>query len=138
MPNIQNGVGKTAAVARLKGRGRTVLVFHTCVRSSWMEILDGIGRFARACDWRLQVVEHVPPREAIAELVEFWRPDGVIVEGGMDENGIFNGDVFGKLPVVYLMCDERNLANELRVPDDGAILGIDDDENVTENASPER
>ena len=56
----------------------------------------------------------------------------------MDENGIFNGDVFGKLPVVYLMCDERNLANELRVPDDGAILGIDDDENVTENASPER
>ena len=109
MPYMQNGVGKTAAVARLKGRGRTVLVFHTCVRSSWMEILDGIRRFARACDWRLQVVEHVPPREAIAELVEFWRPDGVIGEGGMDENGIFNGDVFGKLPVVYLMCDERNL-----------------------------
>ena len=86
-----------------------MLVFHTCVRSSWMEILDGIRRFARENDWRLQVVEHVPPREAISELVGFWSPDGVIAEGGMDENGIFNGDVFGKLPVVYLMCDEKNL-----------------------------
>lgn len=74
-----------------------------------MEMLDGIRRFARENDWRLQVVEHVPPREAIAELVEFWSPKGVIAEGGMDENGIFSGDVFGMLPVVYLMCDERNL-----------------------------
>ena len=106
---MQSRAGSAGPRAKPKVRGHTVLVFHTCVRSSWMEILDGIRRFARENDWRLQIVEHVPPREAIAELVGFWRPDGVIVEGGMDENGIFNGDVFGKLPVVYLMCDERNL-----------------------------
>ena len=106
---VQSGAQGMCRKTTAKGRRRTILVIHTCVRSSWMEILDGIRRFARDHEWRLQVVEHVPPRDAIPELVDFWRPDGVIAEGGMDENGIFNGNVFGNLPVVYLMCNERNL-----------------------------
>lgn len=102
----------------------TVLVFHSCVRSSWQEMLGGIRSFAQSRRWRLQVVEHVPPRKAIGELLDFWRPDGVIVEAGMDEDGTFAGDVFGRLPVVYLLSDVHRLkATSLHVDCDVDALG---------------
>ena len=62
----------------------TVLVFHSSVRSSWNETLAGIYRFARPQGWNVQVIEHGPDRTSIAELLDFWHPSGVIVEGGMD------------------------------------------------------
>ncbi|MBQ0031376.1 MAG: hypothetical protein KBT68_01095, partial [bacterium] len=86
----------------MKSSRKTVLAFHSCVRSSWQEMLGGIRSFAQSHHWRLQVVEHVPPRKAIGELLDFWRPDGVIVEAGMDEEGAFRGDVFRRIPAVYL------------------------------------
>ena len=105
-------------------RDDTVLVFHSSVRSSWNETLAGIYRFARPQGWNVQVIEHEPDRTSIAELLDFWRPSGVIVEGGMDEKGVFLSDVFGTVPVVYLACDPSRLpAGALRVNHDSASLG---------------
>lgn len=87
----------------------TVLVFHTSFRSSWNEMQDGIYRYARAHGWNIFVAEHKMDRDAVADLLAFWRPDGVIVEGAMDEAGVFLSDVFGDVPVVYLVCDRRHL-----------------------------
>jgi len=93
---------------RLRGINRsgemTVLVFHSSVRSSWNEIAEGIYRFARPRRWNVQIIEHVPNRKSIKELLCFWKPAGVIVEGGMDVGHVFLSDVFGGLPVVYLSC----------------------------------
>ena len=105
-------------------RDVTVLVFHSSVRSSWNETLAGIYRFARPQGWNVQVIEHEPDRMSIAELLDFWRPSGVIVEGGMDEKGVFLSDVFGTVPVVYLACDQSRLpAGALRINHDSVSLG---------------
>ena len=101
-----------------------VLVFHTSVRSSWRDTLSGIYRYTRLNNWKVQVIEHEPNRKSIRELLEFWQPDGVIVEGGMDEKDAFRPDVFGKIPVVFLICDPKKLKkNSLRLNHDSASLG---------------
>ena len=87
----------------------TVLVFHTSFRSSWNEMQDGVYRYARAHGWNIFVAEHKMDREAVADLLAFWRPDGVIVEGAMDDAGVFLSGVFGDVPVVHLVCDRRRL-----------------------------
>ena len=90
-------------------KGKVVLVFHSSVRSSWSETLSGIYRFARPQGWNVQVVEHEPNRKSIVELLAFWHPSGVIVEGGVDENGAFLSGVFDRVPTVYLACDPKRL-----------------------------
>ena len=105
-------------------REKVVLVFHSSVRSSWSETLSGIYRFARPQGWNVQVVEHEPNRKSIVELLAFWHPIGVIVEGGVDENGVFLSDVFDRVPTVYLACDHRQLKkNALRVNHDSESIG---------------
>lgn len=104
--------------------GTTVLVFHTSFRSSWNEMQDGFFRYAQAQGWTTFVAEHELERKAIEELLSFWRPDGVIVEGAMDEKGVLLSDVFGSIPVVYLVCDQVRLARDaLRVSHDSVSLG---------------
>lgn len=107
-----------------KSKDVNVLVFHTSVRSSWRDTLSGIYRYTRPNRWKVQVIEHEPNRKAIRDLLDFWQPDGVIVEGGMDEKGVFRPDVFGKIPVVFLICDPKNLKkNSLLLNHDSASLG---------------
>lgn len=85
---------------------------------------DGVYRYARAHGWNIFVAEHEMDREAVADLLAFWRPDGVIVEGAMDEKGVLLSEVFGNLPVVYLVCDRRHLPqNALCVTHDSRVFG---------------
>ena len=103
---------------------KVVLVFHSSVRSSWSETLSGIYRFARPQGWNVQVIEHEPNRKSIVELLAFWHPAGVIVEGGVDEKGVFLSGVFDRVPTVYLACDQRQLKkNALRVNHDSESIG---------------
>lgn len=85
---------------------------------------DGVYRYALAHGWNIFVAEHEMDREAVADLLAFWRPDGVIVEGAMDEKGVLLSEVFGNLPVVYLVCDRRHLPqNALCVTHDSRVFG---------------
>lgn len=103
---------------------KIVLVFHSSVRSSWNETLSGIYRFARPQGWNVQVIEHEPNLKSIADLLSFWRPSGVIVEGGVDEKDVFFSDVFDRVPTVYLACDQRRLRKcKLRVNHDSVSIG---------------
>ena len=103
---------------------KVVLVFHSSVRSSWSETLSGIYRFARPQGWNVQVIEHEPNRKSIEELLAFWHPSGVIVEGGVEEKGVFLSGVFDKVPAVYLACDQRKLRKHaLRVNHDSESIG---------------
>ena len=105
------------------GRQPTVLVFHTSVRSSWNETLIGFYCHARQRGWNVQVIEHAPNRKSIQDLLGFWHPNGIMVEGGMDEKGVFLSDVFGNVPTVYLACDQNRLSKDaLRVNHDSESL----------------
>lgn len=103
---------------------RVVLVFHSSVRSSWSETLSGIYRFARPQGWNVQIIEHEPNRKSIVDLLAFWHPAGVIVEGGVDETGAFLSGVFDRVPTVYLACDQKRLKRSaLRVNHDSESIG---------------
>ena len=96
---------------------KTVLFFISSTRHSCRDRLEGIYRFARQHDWHVQVVERAFHTVRVRELLDFWRPIGVIAEcgAGADE---FNRDTFGNLPVVYFDADRA-----LRGP--GHYIGSD-------------
>lgn len=85
---------------------------------------DGLYRYAQTHGWTIFIVEHELERKAIEDLLAFWQPDGIIVEGAMDEKGVLLSDVFGARPVVYLVCDQMRLAKDaLRIGHDSVSLG---------------
>ena len=88
-------------------------------------MLEGIQLHAHARRWNVFVAEHEMDGPAIADLLAFWNPDGVIVEGAMDEQGLFSPDVFGTVPVVYLASDRTRLPSDaLCVNHDSATFGL--------------
>ena len=106
------------------GGSKLILVFHSSVRSSWQETLSGIYRYARQCDWRLQIVESVPDSKVIAGLLDFWEPAGIIAECGVDEKGVFSPKAFRGIPTVYLVCNPKQLRpDSLRVNHDSSVFG---------------
>lgn len=109
---------------RIRIKEKTILVFHSSTRASWQATIQGIGRFARTQKWRLQVIEYMPDRKALAELLKFWHPDGIIAECAVDEKGVFVPKAFGRIPVVYLVSDPRRLKpSSLRVNHDSNSFG---------------
>ena len=52
---------------RIRIKEKTILVFHSSTRASWQATIQGIGRFARTQKWRLQVIEYMPDRKALAD-----------------------------------------------------------------------
>ena len=90
-----------------------VLVFQGSLCQSNREELDGIYRFARERDWRIQTVEYgaasenrlnLPDRGSVFQvrpLISFWKPIGCIVEcSGLAPR--FRVEDFGKTPTVFL------------------------------------
>ena len=87
--------------------------------------MAGFSRYAGAHGMRLQVVENVQDAKTVRELVKFWQPDGIAVEGGVDERGIFTPKLFGRTPTVFLVCDPHRLGQSaLRVNHDSESLAF--------------
>ena len=85
---------------------------------------DGFYWHAHAQGWNVFVAEHEMDRPAIEDLLAFWRPDGVIVEGAMEERGVLFSDVFGDVPVVYIASNRARLSPDaLCVNHDSSVFG---------------
>lgn len=69
----------------------------------WRERLAGIYRYAEHAGWHVQVLEYGRMTLPVAKALEFWRPDGCIVEGGYTELRDFRCEAFDSMPTVY--CD---------------------------------
>ena len=69
----------------------------------WRERLSGVFRYARKADWQVSVAEYGRNFESVSEALEFWKPDGVIVEGGYTELAGFRKSDFSRYPTVF--CD---------------------------------
>ena len=93
---------------------RNVLFFQYPWRL-WRERLAGVYRYAKKVRWQVSVAEYGRNFESIAAALKFWRPDGLIVEGGYTELSDFRQSDFRGYPTVF--CDAR--ASRMRRPYSG-------------------
>ena len=103
-------------------RTRDVLFFQYPWRL-WRERLAGVYRYAKKARWQVSVAEYGRNFESIAAALKFWRPDGLIVEGGYTELADFRQSDFRGYPAVF--CDAR--ASRMRRP----YSGVAHDSSVT-------
>ena len=83
----------------------------------WRDRLAGVYRYARKAGWQVSVAEYGRNFESIPAALRFWRPDGLIVEGGYTELADFRQSDFKGYPVVF--CDAR--ASRMRRPYFGVV-----------------
>ena len=89
----------------------------------WRERLAGIYRYAKDAGWHVSVAEYGRNFDSISDALKFWRPDGIIVEGGYTELEDFSQSAFKGVPAVF--CDAR--ASKMRRP----YAGVAHDSSVT-------
>jgi len=81
-------------------KNRNVLFFQYPWRL-WRERLAGVYRYAKKAGWQVSVAEYGRNFESVPEALRFWRPDGIIVEGGYAELPNFRQSDFRGYPVVF-------------------------------------
>jgi len=87
----------------------SILFLHAVIRPSVTRKLAGLYSFARERNWSVHAVEQQLQPEQLRDLLDFWRPDGVIVECGSATNQ-FDPSLFGRTPVVFLDRNPKTLA----------------------------
>lgn len=95
---------------------RNILFFQYPWRL-WRDRLAGVYRYAKKAGWQVGVAEYGRNFESIAATLNFWHPDGLIVEGGYTELADFRQVDFKGYPVVF--CDAR--ASRMRRPYSGVV-----------------
>ena len=95
---------------------RNILFFQYPWRL-WRDRLAGVYRYAKKAGWQVSVAEYGRNFESISAALRFWRPDGLIVEGGYTELADFRQSDFKGYPVVF--CDAR--ASRMRRPYSGVV-----------------
>lgn len=103
-------------------KSRNILFFQYPWRL-WRDRLAGVYRYAKKARWQVSVAEYGRNFESIAAALKFWRPDGLIVEGGYTELADFQQSDFRGYPVVF--CDAR--VSRMRRP----YSGVAHDSSVT-------
>ena len=88
----------------------TILYFQATGKVSARQKLEGVYAYGRDHDWDVQVVDPGVSARKASELVEFWAPDGAIVECGAEQNH-FDPATFGKTPVVFLDRNPKTLTS---------------------------
>ena len=85
-------------------KSRNILFFQYPWRL-WRERLAGVYRYAKKAGWQVSVAEYGRNFESVASALKFWKPDGLIVEGGYTELPGFRQSDFKVCPTVF--CDAR-------------------------------
>lgn len=80
---------------------RQIIVFRTGALGTWREKYGGIAAYAKSADWKLHPVDARTTRPDIQQLLDFWKPDGVIIDASGAPQ-LFCNDDFGRLPVVVM------------------------------------
>ena len=86
----------------------TVLYFQSAGKVSARQKLEGVYAYGREHEWNVQVIEPGASERKAAELVGFWKPSGVIVECGSEQNH-FAPRLFTKTPAVFLDRNPKTL-----------------------------
>ena len=97
-------------------RTRNILFFQYPWRL-WRDRLAGVYRYAKKAGWQVGVAEYGRNFKSVVAALNFWRPDGLIVEGGYTELADFRQADFTGYPVVY--CDAN--VSRMRRPYSGVV-----------------
>ena len=102
----------------------TVLYFYEGAFTLWRRRMTGICAAARRHGWGIQAVNADGPSASARGAIDFWKPDGVIVDGGVLGRDAFAVRCYDGLPTVFCDADESELG--------GAAyrLGHDSDETA--------
>ena len=91
---------------------KTILYFQSTGKIAARQKLEGVYGYAKAHDVDVQVIEPSVTERRAAMLLEFWKPDGAIVECGAECN-LFDPRVFDGIPVVFLDRDRKALPHSV-------------------------
>lgn len=80
---------------------KTIIVFRTGVLGTWREKYSGIARYAGGAEWLLKPVDARTARPDFDQLVDYWNPDGIIIDASGNPR-IFDDAEFGDIPVVVM------------------------------------
>lgn len=83
---------------------KTILFFSSIDRRCFNEQLDGIFRYPRAKNWKVQILE-LKSAADIRSSMEFWKPSGVIAECGDVQE--LAPAMFGGVPTVLIDIGKR-------------------------------
>ncbi|MBR3924964.1 MAG: substrate-binding domain-containing protein [Kiritimatiellae bacterium] len=99
---------------------KTILFFVSIDRRCFDEQIDGIFRHADSKNWHIQFVEKGPVA-AMRRSIDFWKPDGIIIEYGDDK--IISPSLFGNVPTVLLDIGKREPPDGFNIVklDSGAV-----------------
>lgn len=95
----------------------TILHFLSPTKTSTLDKLAGVRRYAAVLNWHVQSTVGLPTKKELAGLVRFWNPIGIIVECGVYKE--IKTSLFAGTPTVYLDLDPRTL------PPDAPCVNID-------------
>lgn len=80
---------------------QTILVFRTDTTGLWREKLAGITTFAKMEGWRVQPIDARTHLTDLKQLIDFWKPSGIILDASGDTRRI-NLTALKRLPCVCL------------------------------------
>lgn len=87
----------------------TVLYFYEGAFTLWRQRMAGICEEARKKGWRIQPVNVDIMTWNAKSVLDFWKPVGVIVDGGTLNRGGFAADSYAGIPAVF--CDSDRMAS---------------------------
>ena len=78
-----------------------VIVLRTGALGTWREKNNGITAYAKSAGWRLHFVDARTAKPNIRRLINYWKPDGAIVDASaLSQMSL--ASAFGKIPVVVM------------------------------------
>ena len=110
---------------------KTILYLQSSLNASNNSVLDGVSRYAKSANWKVRTTpyadaaylrgDHVDGSGVpdVKGLMEFWKPDGVIVECGAAQSLLKPRD-FRSVPVVFV--DRIQSGNEACISSDAKSI----------------
>jgi len=88
----------------------TVLYFYEGAFTLWRRRMAGICASAQRLGWQIRPVNVDAAAVSAKVAIDFWKPPGVIVDGGVLSRRGFGAKAFAGLPAVYCDADESVLS----------------------------
>ena len=109
---------------------KTVLYFYESAFTMWRRRLAGIYAIARNEGWHVESVDVGELKRGVRSVLKYWKPDGVIVDGGIFRHAGCEPKLFSDLPVVYCDADKSEVGKT-------CFVVRQDSEDVTRKAIAE-